>query len=62
MAALLKADPAGMIYWNALLFPLAVLLVVAGFRQPWSWRGWAALGGIIVVFSVMRNLPFYLLY
>jgi len=36
--------------------------VVAGFRQPWSWRGWMALGGAIFVFGVVRNLPFYLLY
>lgn len=62
MAALLRGDPAGMTYWNALLLPLAVLLLVAGFRPAWSWRGWVAAGGAIFVFGVVRNLPFYLLY
>ena len=62
MEALLRGDAAGAMYWNALLLPLIVLLVVAGFRKPWSWPGWLALGATGLAFAVVRNLPFYLLY
>ena len=62
MAALLRGDAAAMMYWNALLPPLVVLLVAASFRRPWRWRAWGALGGMVFIFGVVRNLPFYLLY
>ena len=58
MAALMRGDLPGAFYWNALLFPL----VIAGYRKPWSWRGWLALGAAGLAFAVVRNLPFYLLY
>jgi hypothetical protein len=62
MEAILRGDAAGAWYWNALLLSLIALLVIAGFRKPWSWRGWLALGAAGLAFAVVRNLPFYLLY
>ena len=62
MEALLRGDAAGVWYWNALLVPLMVLLVIAGFRKSWSWRGWLAVGAAGLAFAGVRNLPFYLLY
>ncbi len=62
VAAGLRGDFAGVFYWNALLLPLVGLLVAAGFRKPWRWRGWLALGAAVYAFAVLRNLPFYLLY
>lgn len=62
MDALLRGDAAGAWYWNALLLPLMALLVIAGFRKPWSWHAWVALGSVGLAFGVVRNLPFYLLY
>ena len=62
MAALLQGDVMAMMYWNALLVTLAMFLMAAGFCQPWRWHGWLALGAVVTLFGMVRNLPFYLLY
>jgi hypothetical protein len=62
LAAWLAGDVRAAVYWNALLLPGLLALVVAGFRKPWRWRGWLLAGGVILGFGVLRNLPFYLLY
>jgi hypothetical protein len=62
MAALLRGDPRGAIYWNAMLLPLVAILAMSGFYQAWTWRGWLGLAAGILGFGVVRNLPFYLLY
>jgi len=62
LAALLAGEWRGAFYWNAMLWPMLLLLVGAGFQRPWGWKGWVALGLLGMGFGVARNLPFYLLY
>ena len=62
VAALATGEWRAALYWNALLWPVLVLLGIAAFHQPWRWQAWLGLGGLGLAFGVVRNLPFYLLY
>lgn len=48
-------------YWHVLLVPGLLLLALACVR-PLRWPWWAAAGGGLLIFTVLRNLPVYLLY
>jgi len=62
VAAMASGDWQEAWYWNALLWPVLVLLGGAVFRKPWGWPAWLGLGMLGLAFGVVRNLPFYLLY
>ncbi|MES2708126.1 MAG: DUF2752 domain-containing protein [Verrucomicrobiota bacterium] len=48
-------------YWHALLVP-GLLLLGAACVRPIRFRWWVAAGFILLIFTVLRNLPVYLLY
>jgi hypothetical protein len=61
----LRAAAAGrwgeIFYWHALLVPGLLMLGFACVR-PLRWRWWVAAGAVLLGFTVLRNLPVYLLY
>lgn len=62
LGALVGGNVIQAIYWNAMLGPLVVGLVVAGWQKPWRLRRWMLWGAAVLGFGILRNLPFYLLY
>lgn len=61
LRAVLEGHWREVIYWHALLVP-GLLLLAVGCVRPLRWPWWVAAGGILLFFTVLRNLPVYLLY
>ena len=62
MTAVWQGDLLAATYWHLLVIPSLVGLLVFVIRPPQSWIPWWVCGGILVFFTVVRNLSFYFLY